>query len=65
MANNILNTLKKIGRYLIVNRTEPRVRQKGDRSGNSYWQIYDPVTGSNCSLSSEQEVRTWLDTRYY
>jgi hypothetical protein len=63
--NYIIDTVEKIARYLSRSRIEPHVEQKCDRSGNIYWQIYDPITGSCCSLSSEQEVKAWLDNRYY
>jgi hypothetical protein len=63
--NYIFDTVERIARYLSRNRVEPQIVQKCDRSGNVYWQIYDPISGFHCSLNSEQEVREWLDTRYY
>ena len=65
MIDYLIVTLKKIGHYLIANRIEPHVKQKCDRSGNFYWQIYDPISGSYLFFNSEREVRAWLDTRYY
>ncbi|BAU15407.1 hypothetical protein LEP3755_59650 [Leptolyngbya sp. NIES-3755] len=45
--------------------SEPRVWQRRDRSGQTYWQVYDPETNRSARLSSEQEVRQWLEQRYY
>lgn len=50
---------------LINNRTEPQVWHKRDRAGNTYWQVFDPVTGYFTYFSSEQEVRIWIEERYY
>ena len=61
----IIVMLNKIGRYLVTNRIEPHVKQKCDRFGNFYWQIYDPISGSYLFFNSEREVRVWLDTRYH
>ena len=65
MIDYIIGILKNMGRYLIANRTEPHVKQKCDRKGNYYWQVYEPISGSYLSFSSEREVRTWLENRYY
>ena len=56
---------KRIRRYLVANRIEPDVKRKYDRSGNFYWQIYDPISRSYLFFNSEREVRVWLDTRYH
>ena len=61
----MINLFQRIRRYLITNRIEPDVRQKCDRSGNFYWQIYDPISRSYLFFNSEREVRVWLDTRYH
>ena len=65
MNNYIISIIDRIGRYLSQNRVEPHIIQKGDRFGNIYWRVYDPISNSHCSFNSEQEVRSWLDTRYY
>lgn len=44
---------------------EPKIAQKCDRQGQTYWQIYDPTTRHYTSLASEKEVRIWLEERYY
>ncbi len=50
---------------LIDRKTEPKVWQKCDRKGNTYWLIFNPITGLYISFGSEQEVRIWLEERYY
>lgn len=44
---------------------EPQIRQRRNRFGQTYWQVYDPATNHSTSLSSEQEVRQWLEQRFY
>jgi hypothetical protein len=61
----MISIIERIGQYLAKSRVEPRIKQKCDRFGNIYWRVYDPISDSHCSFHSEQEVRSWLDTRYY
>jgi hypothetical protein len=35
-----------------------------DRFGESYWKIYDPISRTLIHLKTEQEVRSWLESRY-
>lgn len=44
---------------------EVQVWQGRDRRGNTYWRVYDPVTKASDSFSSVNEVRIWLEQRYY
>jgi len=44
---------------------EPRITQKQDKSGNWVYHIYDPLTEQDFMCDSEQEVRMWLEQRYY
>jgi hypothetical protein len=44
---------------------EPIVSQGRDRSGQIYWRVYDPVSDRSIRFSSEQEVRQWLEQRFY
>ena len=37
----------------------------GDRHGQSYYTIYDPITRQRTQCASETEVRAWLEQRYY
>jgi uncharacterized protein YaeQ len=44
---------------------EPQVWQKCDRSGETFWHVYDPDTRQFARFNSELEVRFWLEQRYY
>lgn len=50
---------------LVATSQELQVNQKTDRRGHKYWQAYDPKTGDSTSLSSEAEMRVWIEQRYY
>jgi hypothetical protein len=49
----------------IAGNFEVQVWQVGDRAGNIYWRVYDPVTKASTSFGSSSEVRIWLEQRYY
>lgn len=55
--------LRRFGQMLTVN-TDPRIKQRFDRSGQMYWQVYDPVSEQHFAFSSEDEVYRWLESRY-
>jgi hypothetical protein len=57
--------LKRVQSFLTTNTTEPKVRQKRDRVGQSYWHTFDPITGQTNYFETETEVRQWLEGRYY
>jgi hypothetical protein len=44
--------------------TEPHVWKTRDH-GHIFWHAYDPNTGSLSDFTSENEVRVWLEERYY
>lgn len=50
---------------IFVRSPEPKIHQKYDRHGNLYFQVYDPIAQQSSTFSTEQEVRIWLDQRYY
>lgn len=56
LLQSLLNTLG--------GRSEIRISEKRDRAGNSYFQVFDPVSGTSQRFGSEHEVRVWLDQRY-
>lgn len=60
------NRLKQWGISLLQKLSAPSdIRiQKINRNGSTYWSLYDPTTGRSAYLSSEQEVRIWLEQRY-
>lgn len=45
---------------------EPRIAVKRDLYGDgSFYEVYDPVDGLYHIFATEQEVRVWLEQRYY
>lgn len=44
---------------------EPHIRVKIDQNNQSIWYIWDPHRQETIELSSEDQVRTWLEARYY
>ncbi len=44
--------------------SEIRIKSKRDRSGDSYFQVFDPFTGKTFRMDSEEAVREWLEGRY-
>lgn len=44
---------------------ELRVAHRCDRHGHSYYEIYDPRLDKVFCCQSEQEVRAWIEQRYY
>ncbi len=44
---------------------EVQVWQSRDRSGHVLWHAYDPKTGTSAAIFSEDELRTWIEERYY
>lgn len=43
---------------------ELQIRQRRDRHGNLWWHVYDPITNHSVRLSSEAEVRVWIEQSY-
>lgn len=43
---------------------EPRIWQR-TRQGQAIWYAHDPMTNRTRQFATEQEVRHWLETRYY
>lgn len=44
---------------------EPEVRRTLDQTGQTWWTVYDPLTGQTAYLESESEVQIWLEERLY
>ena len=51
--------------HWLVTKPELTVKQKVDRSGNVFWYVYDPMTERTAYLTSEEEVRIWIEERFY
>lgn len=64
----VLRWLNQIGEIIVKVLTtdgQPKVYMKRNSLGEAYWQVYDPRTCHSVYLGSEQEVRIWLDKRFY
>ena len=61
----IINLLKNIKQGLLINRNEPRVKQKRDCFGNKYWQVYDYKSDRFYSFGSDEDVRIWIENRHH
>lgn len=58
--NRVLNHLM----HVLLRSDEPKIEYHTDRSGGSWWRVYDPITRQSTHYSSENEIRIWLDKRY-
>ncbi|TVQ09423.1 MAG: hypothetical protein EA368_09490 [Leptolyngbya sp. DLM2.Bin27] len=66
-SSELAQTLKQLGdraMRFFTGQTEPRIWQR-TRQGQLTWYAHDPVTNRTRQFSSEQEVRLWLEKRYY
>ncbi|NJL49019.1 MAG: hypothetical protein HC929_18115 [Leptolyngbyaceae cyanobacterium SM2_5_2] len=43
----------------------PRITVRRNRQGQTWFLAYDPVDGQHRRFYSEQDLRIWLDQRYY
>ena len=50
---------------LMFHESEPVISECRDRSGESYYRVYNPLDGRIHYFTSENEVRIWLERRYY
>ncbi|MDB9528202.1 hypothetical protein PN498_19575 [Oscillatoria sp. CS-180] len=66
---DVRHLLGQLGQALLnffVGSQEPRIIAKRDRNGYFLnYEVYDPVSRSRYVFDSEQELRVWLDQRYY
>ncbi|HEY9660049.1 MAG TPA: hypothetical protein V6C65_16450, partial [Allocoleopsis sp.] len=51
--------------HALIGNSDPLIWQRTDRNGNTWWIIDDPLTGTRFHALSEEEVRAWIDQRYY
>lgn len=63
--NSLSSQLRKFLTNVLTFNTEPRVWQKHDRDGNLSWRVYDPCTNQYATFTSADEVRSWIEERYY
>ncbi len=50
--------------HFLTNDSAPRIWQTRTQTGNLCWHVYDPIRDHGVTLSSEAEVRIWLEQRY-
>lgn len=65
---NLLSVLKRTSQRLMrlfVGSNELRVWQTYDRSGQTWWHGFDPMTGRSISVDTEEQMRIWIEQRYY
>lgn len=60
----IVNIFRWTGQILLAKKNEPYIKQKRDRHGNLYWQVYDFTTNKSYTFDSERDVRAWIEERY-
>jgi len=63
----VINIFKATSASMLHSLTKPneiRVWKVGDRQGVTYWKAYDPYTDRTSHLSSEDDLRIWLEQRY-
>lgn len=64
----LIGQLKAIAQKLIhwlVTKPELTVKQKVDCFGNVIWFVYDPMSKRSAHLTSEEEVRIWIEERFH
>jgi hypothetical protein len=64
----LVSAFKDAGASLVHYLTRPdeiRVWQVNDRHGEAFWKAYDPRSNTTSYLSSEDDLRVWLEQRYY
>lgn len=65
---NLMESIKKLGQRIaeyFTSQSEIKVWQLQDRSGNTYWRVYDPNTNRSATFGSEEEVRIWIEELFY
>ena len=45
--------------------TEPKIWQTSRGNGVTIWNVYEPTTQESATFTTETEVRSWLEQRYY
>lgn len=67
-ANSLKIKLTNWGKSLVnffAGSMQPRITEDRDRQGNLYFRVYDPCDRSRHTFDSEEELRVWLEQRYY
>lgn len=45
--------------------SELYITQIQDKTGQTQWKAFDPITGQSAQFDSEEDVRVWVEERYY
>ena len=66
--SKLSSTLNIIWQYLLKifpDKIELQVRQQSDRFDNTWWTVYDPLTGRSASFGSATDMLAWIEQSYY
>lgn len=63
--SSVLKNILQLFIQLVANGDELKIWITTDRHGNKSWHAYDPVSDRSTIQSSEAELRTWIEQRYY
>ncbi|MEM8604754.1 MAG: hypothetical protein AAGF24_13075 [Cyanobacteria bacterium P01_H01_bin.121] len=61
----IAQTVQQVLHDLFISGAEPIISERRGRDGTVYYQVYDPVYDEIHTFAAEDEVRIWLEQRYY
>lgn len=64
----LINQVKQFGKLMgeiLGGEPKFKIRYHQDGAGNELWQVYDVSRGSTVYLSSEEEVRVWIEEYFY
>ncbi|MGE5660110.1 MAG: hypothetical protein ACM37W_26270 [Actinomycetota bacterium] len=50
---------------ILTSNNQLRIWQTRDRFGNTWWHACDPTTGRSACVATEDELRLWVEQRYY
>jgi hypothetical protein len=65
LRSSILPTVWQNLMNSLLNGFELQVWQTHLRNGNCSWHAYDPMTGHSACFGSEDDMRVWIEQRYY
>lgn len=68
----LLNQFKKLVEKLcqrifneVQTASELKITECSDKSGNLAWRLHDPVTHNSFIFNDEEELKVWIEERYY
>lgn len=60
-----LNSILQCLSSLVISNDELKIWQTRDWQGQIWWHAFDPKTGHSTYVATEDEMRVWLEKRYY